>query len=167
MKKMVLIGISFQILVLFSFIFFAYAPLYFGNEVKVRATGFDPRDIFLGNYVRLDYPDIKDVNFDEKVDVGRKVYVVLEKNGDLYKGKFVTKQRPKDEVYLSGRTSGGILQNGIRIRLDLKFGIEKYYLPRQKALDMEKDLRDAEAIVTLGVLKGFARIKKVELQKNN
>lgn len=41
---------------LIALVFFnAYLPILFGDEVKLRARGYDPRDILSGNFVRLDY----------------------------------------------------------------------------------------------------------------
>ncbi|QKF86072.1 GDYXXLXY domain-containing protein [Campylobacter blaseri] len=158
MRKFILFGIIFQISILFSFVAFAYAPLYFGEEIKVKASGFDPRDIFLGNYVYLRYEGLNQIQTEEEFKRGKKVYLILEKEKDLYKGKKVTHKKPKDEVFITGRVT---YQDSV---LNIKFGIEKYFLPQKDALKLEKQLQSKDAVVTLGVLNGLVRIKKFEFE---
>lgn len=114
---------------------YAHAPIYFGKEILVRTELYDPRDMFRGNYVDLSY-EFSNVNGgrDEKRGAGGdKIYAVLKPNNDgVYALEYVSADRPEDGVFLSGRIDMWDRAN---------FGIEAYFLPKDKAIQLENQMR--------------------------
>lgn len=114
---------------------YAHAPIYFGKEILVRTDLYDPRDMFRGNYVDLSY-EFSNVNGgrDEKRGAGGdKIYAVLKPNNDgVYALEYVSANRPEDGVFLSGRIDMWGRAN---------FGIEAYFLPKDKATQLENQMR--------------------------
>ena len=114
---------------------YAHAPIYFGKEILVRTELYDPRDMFRGNYVDLSY-EFSNVNggHDEKRGAGGdKIYAVLKPNNDgVYALEYVSANRPEDGVFLSGRIDMWDRAN---------FGIEAYFLSKDKAIRLENQMR--------------------------
>ena len=114
---------------------YAHAPIYFGKEILVRTELYDPRDMFRGNYVDLSY-EFSNVNGgrDEKHGARNdKIYAVLKPNKDgVYALEYVSANRPEDGVFLSGRIDMWDRAN---------FGIEAYFLPKDKATQLENQMR--------------------------
>lgn len=146
--KLLLIAFVFQFILIGAMFEIAYSPLIFGDEVRVKVKGYDPRDIISGNYILLDY-DIP-LKFDDKLSPSHTdIFIPLELTNDgLY--HFLNPQytKPKDRLFIQVRKS----------RNRLKLGIEKYYLPEKKAKAYEKKLLISPAIATLKIFKGKARI---------
>ena len=70
------------------------------------------------------------------------VYVTLEKNKDgLYYHTGASLEKPKQGVFLRGRLNGYLV----------KYGIEAFFLPKEKALALEKELRSGGGIAVLMV----------------
>ncbi len=163
MKKYVLIAVVFQILILLSMLFFAYAPLHFGTKIKLQATGYDPRDLLLGNYTNLRYIGINQIVTKEEFKNNEPIYLSLEQNGSFFVGKTLSKNKPFKGVYLTGRVNyTSKYKDGYHNRLI--FGIEKYYSTAKNSQNLEKKLRDKKAIVIVGVLNGMARIEDIKIQ---
>ncbi|WP_169764212.1 GDYXXLXY domain-containing protein [Campylobacter mucosalis] len=151
------LAIFIQPLLLVGFFIYAILPLYLGKDVYVKTKGYDPRDFFRGNYVylRYDFNDMKISADDTKLT---DIYAVLEPNKDgIYETISINKTRPNAGVYISGKRYDYI-QN---------FGIEKYFLPLEKALELEKTLRDIDSNITaiahLKIFNGDARLIDVKI----
>ncbi|MCH2556908.1 MAG: GDYXXLXY domain-containing protein [Alcanivorax sp.] len=120
-------------------------PLWVGREVRVATLPVDPRDLFRGQYVRLNYgfsrlpiPDM------ELPRGGDDVYVPLEREGDLWRAGRAQLRPPTRPPFLHGtilRVAGG--------EMVVRYGIEAWFAPPDDALRLEADLRDG----------GVARLK--------
>ncbi len=120
-------------------------PLWVGREVRVATLPVDPRDLFRGQYVRLNYgfsrlpiPDM------ELPRGGDDVYVPLEREGDLWRAGRAQLRPPTRPPFLHGtilRVAGG--------EMVVRYGIEAWFAPLDDALRLEADLRDG----------GVARLK--------
>lgn len=53
--KLIFAAAVFQILAVIAMLAYAYAPIYFGKEILLQTTLYDPRDMLRGDYVRLSY----------------------------------------------------------------------------------------------------------------
>lgn len=160
-KKLLFIAIIFQILILISLVLYAYIPFFYGKEIQVVARGYDPRDIFLGNYVSLRY-DFNEISENKTFKMNEKVYVVLKEHNGIYslKNNSITNKKPKNEVFLAGN-----VRNTYQNKIHIYFGVEKYYTTKENAIKLQKELRKNKAIVTLSVLNGIARIKNIRINK--
>lgn len=167
MKKSIIIAIIFQIFILLSLLLYAYLPLYFGKEIQVRASGHDPRDLFLGNFTALSY-EIGQVKTKIKYKKNQIIYLTLKPNKDFYTAHALKETRPKQGLYLQGRVRYSYdyeptLEGEKRYNTLLKFGIEKYFTTKKSATLLEEALREKNATITLGVIFGIPRIKSVQI----
>lgn len=158
-------AIVFQLLILTGMYVSAALPLWTGTEVRIKTIPVDPRSMFRGNYARLRY-DISQIDADklsgnDDLRNGEKVYVALEPGKDgLYQYAGVSLEKPDSKIFLRGRienrryrTSGGSLR--------IKYGIEAFFAPKEKALQLEKELRDGGVAVLMVASSGKARLKDV------
>ena len=114
-----------------------------GREIVLKTAPVDPRDLFRGYYVRLNY-DVsslngKDVRLPEKVRRNQRVYVALEeKKGPKEKGRAEWKAvaasldrqaLPRNAVIVRGRARYGYQRKNWHSVLALHYGIEKYFVP--------------------------------------
>lgn len=115
-----------------------------GERVWLQTAPVDPRDIFRGDYVELDYavslidlprqsPDLR-ANAPQRGDL---VYLLLSDTGGLVEGTTLQREKPPQGLFLRGR-----IQRNWRIAnphtLSVKFGIEQLFLEQGKGLEMEK-----------------------------
>ena len=174
--KVLIVAVVFQISLIGIMLGYALMPLYFGQEVRVRVNLYDPRDLFRGNYVDLNYEfsnfhsrnfDENDEGdryidqYDERVRDGARVYAVLKPdvNGTYSFAKFSI-SKPDNGVFLAGRYDGYSL---------VKYGIEQFYMSPDSAAKAENEMReeDVNAYAVLMVMdNGKARLKDLIIQKS-
>ena len=162
----IVLTIGFQLLVLVGMYVNAALPLWTGKEVRVKTVPVDPRSLFRGNYARLNYafsvldgdlfPGDKSIRTDEIVYVSLKQPGVEKqgKNG-LYEYDSVSLEKPDSGVFLRGR----IQNRGARYHI--KYGIEAYFAPKDKALELEDKLRSNGVSVLMVSKSGKAVLKDV------
>lgn len=154
-------AIAFQLLVLVGMVVNAALPLWTGTEIRVRTVPVDPRSLFRGNYVRLGYEfgDLPEDALREEGGArhGEVVHVRLERGeGGEYGYAGVSLDPPADGVFLRGRIVG-FLPEHQRVR----YGIEAFFAPKEKALKLEKDLRHGGIAVLMVAGNGRAALKDV------
>ena len=121
-----------------------FYPLWIGEEIRVKTVPVDPRDLFRGNYARLSYAFS---NFEsEDLRPGDVVYLPLTRDGELWTAGEPGHQKPEQGLFLRGRVSANPWRGGSRLR----FGIEALFAPKEKALALERELRE-EAVAVLRV----------------
>ena len=153
-------AIAFQLVVLVGMVVNAALPLWTGTEVRVRTVPVDPRSMFRGNYARLGYefgtlPEgaLRPV---EVLRPGEVVYVGLEPgDGDGYVFAGASLERPAEGVFLRGRLA--TVDAPYRVR----FGIEAFFAPKERALELEKDLRNGGIAILMVSGSGRAALKDV------
>ena len=117
-----------------------------GKTVFLRTALLDPRDLFRGDYVKLNY-EISSIPVsktrgtikDEAGARGRKVYAVLKEGwrglADL---DYVTGERPKTGLFIQGRQESRWRPPGIGdTAVQLRYGIESYYVQQGAGREME------------------------------
>ena len=154
-------AIAFQLLVLVGMVVHAALPLWTGTEVRVRTVPVDPRSLFRGNYVRLAYAfeTLPEDALREEggARYGEVVHVRLERgDGGEYAYAGVSLDPPSEGVFLRGRVIG-FLPEHQRVR----YGIEAFFAPKEKALKLEKDLRNGGIAVLMVAGNGRAALKDV------
>ncbi len=147
----------------------AYLPVLFGDELRVRARGYDPRDILSGNFVRLDYGiRVKEDELPQDRQI-KEFFVLLvdENNDEVFEFGKIFLYEPQNELYIKAKRSH-------RWSDSLEIGAEKYFAPKEKALEIERKLRSLSgdafdgngrfgALVTLKIYKGKARIVDLKI----
>lgn len=152
----------------------------FGQNITIRGSALNRRDVFRGDFMQLDY-EINEVtlehldneilkyknenrNFEELK--GKSLYITLKKEGSYYVVDKVMLKEPKEGIYLKGRYEYPIWVenkesmegkiNGIRI----EYSIDKYF-----ASSKDKNNRDFEKQIiyaNLKVYKGYSLLKGIE-----
>ncbi len=138
-KIFILLGI-FWLVVIGGFIGYKEYTLRTGQEVLLKTTPVDPRDLFRGDYVVLRY-DISNLNSQSVVferndfKSGDKVYVALNTTEKYAFATKVYSQPPSDELFIKGT-----LKDGGNGRFNVEYGIESYFVPEGKGRDIERQL---------------------------
>ncbi len=157
------------------FVSFFY-PLWFGTAVKLRVGGYDPRDIFRGNYTQLSYNFSNlyldsistDITTKQIFRFGDEIYVELKpsKEGE-YQPVGVWENPPQTENVLLKTTLRDNYYNYPYITLSA--GIESYFSSPQRALALEKDLQNADSLKVFVIARitkgGIARIERIDYER--
>ena len=169
MKNKIFIGlivvVIFQLLVLVVEYVGAVYPIYTGQEIRLKTTPIDPRSMFRGNYARLRY-EIGEVSGEaiNKVRVprnGEVVYVRLNAGeGGLYEFAGASLEKPADGVFIRGRIQDSSRRSK-RPTYRVKYGIEALFAPKEKALDLEKRLRQSAVARVMVADNGKATLVEV------
>lgn len=163
--KLIFAAAVFQILAVIAMLAYAYAPIYFGKDILIRTTVYDPRDMFRGDYVRLSYGFAGIYELDKRGLSkrrqlhGTEIYAVLKQDKDgKYKFDRYSFERPNGGMFLAGRVNYNTA----------KFGIEAFFMPPKKARQMERDMMEFNATAVISVMdNGKARIKDIVIEKPN
>jgi uncharacterized membrane-anchored protein len=163
--KGLLIAIALQGVILIGMYARASLPLWTGTEIRVKTLPVDPRSLFRGNYARLnyDFSTIPHEKFmgDVTLRSGEKVYISLQQNeSGLYEYAGAWLEPPEDGIYLRGRVEQRTYRNP-KGPVSIKYGIEAFFAPKEKALEMERELRNGGVAVLMVSDDGRARIKAV------
>jgi uncharacterized membrane-anchored protein len=122
--------------------------LHIGKVIHLRTAPIDPRDLFRGDYVRLNYEISRiSVNMVESADraagakKGAKIYVNLKEgpNG-LYEPASAGFQKPQEGLYLTGRIPHPYQNLQAVNPIWVNYGIEAYFVEQGKGREMEKRL---------------------------
>jgi uncharacterized membrane-anchored protein len=143
-KRFLVIGLTLtitaQMVVLATEYLSSVWPLWFGSPVILKTAPVDPRSLFRGNYVRLNY-DISLINKNltsEQFKINEVGYVTLKKEEGVSIATGLYHEKPKSGVFIRGRVSR---DETIRRGYSMKYGIEAYFMPKKKAHRVEHSLR--------------------------
>jgi uncharacterized membrane-anchored protein len=158
--------IALQIAVLAGEYLNAVYPLWVGKEITLETRPYDPRSMFRGNYARLNY-DISSVDMSlaqtqPPLRNGEVIYVSLkydEKKG-LYIFDKASLEKPSEGIFIRGRANFTYRSRTGPFRV--RYGIEAYFAPKDKALQLEKDLRHGGIARIMLASNGKAILKSVE-----
>ena len=160
-KKKIFIGIGiFWLIIIGGFIISKEYTLRSGKEVLLKTIPVDPRDLFRGDYVILSY-EISRIELDEILNSyefkkNDKVFVSLDIDADN-KGSFkdVSINKPKKGLFIEGA-----IEDVRRERLNIKYGIESYFVPEGRGRVIERNLKNTYTKVVIdkfgrAVIKGL------------
>lgn len=169
MSRKLIIGLTaailFQLIVLVGMYVSAAMPEWTGTEIRIKTIPVDPRSMFRGNYARLRY-DISriqspDLGGGEDMRNGEVIYVSLSEDVDgLYQYASASLDEPDDGIFLRGRIFDQDYEDEV-IYYRVKYGVEAYFAPKEKALQLEKELRDGGVAVLMVAGSGRARLTNV------
>lgn len=158
-----------QIAILIGMIVLDGLPLVLGERIKLKVVPVDPRDLFRGDYVVLDY-EFSRVEpgsvaglaagttnlrnpYDHELE-GQEVFVSLVPSGDHHEAAFRSTKRPDSGPYIRGT-----LTNPWRQRLDC--GIEAYYVQEGEGRRLETLIRDRKILAEVAVWHGHAKLVRL------
>ncbi len=115
-----------------------------GRRIHLRTAPIDPRDIFRGDYVRLEYevstlaPTLLSEELAaSEIRRGQSVYTELQVGpGDLAHAVGVTLSKPASGIYLRGRAEASSKPGAGPLRLT--YGIEKYFVQQGRGIEIEQ-----------------------------
>ena len=120
-----------------------------GKTYLIKCEPVDPRDLLSGDYISLRY-DISTLpeRFQELDYKNEDVYITLQPSGPVWEVQHVGKVPPtRGMPYLKGQGNGR----------EIKYGIERYYVPEGKGKNVPNNLYSQIAIQPGGV----AQLKKL------
>jgi len=135
-RTTLIVGIGFQLMVLIAMIVSPLTTLLIGDTILLRVVPVDPRDLFRGDYVILDYElsrvpaqGFPRLQFTDHQ--GQTVYVTIvpEEDGKHWRASQFTLQKPSNGKFLRGKIKGWN-------RID--FGIESYFVQEREGLKYER-----------------------------
>lgn len=164
-----MIVIVFQITVLAGEYVGAIYPLWSGEEIRLKTIPVDPRSLFRGNYARLRYEIStiagKDLAGKENLRNGEVVYVRLKPDADgLYVFDGAGLEKPGSGPFIRGRLQRERSQ-GRSVMYEVRYGIEAYFAPKEKALALEREMRGGGIAVIMVAGSGKAALKEVITNK--
>lgn len=156
--------IIFVLLQVFVLVFMAgshYAVQWYGEDVRLKTAPVDPRDLFYGDYVILNYEiseiDISKFKGNDQPEAGDTIYVLVKKEGEYHEivSAHLDKPTPgENEQVLKGRVDYVIRdwdpQEGEtnRIRtVRTVYGFERYYVPEGTGRELENARGQFDVIV--------------------
>jgi uncharacterized membrane-anchored protein len=154
------VTIALQVVVLSGMVVKSVMPLWNGTEIRVKTVPVDPRSMFRGNYAQLNYeigqlPDsvLSDVT---PLRIGEIVYIGLQPDDNgLYGFADASLDKPAAGVFLRGR----IVNDHAPYRV--QYGIEAFFAPKQKALQLQRELRSGGVAVLMISDTGRVALKDV------
>lgn len=159
-KRIFYLTIAFWLLIFSGFIFYKEYTLRTGTEVILRTEPVDPRDIFRGDYVVLNYEistlDLKEIPADDSYfDYNDRIYLALELEDGYGVSKKVYRSPPDNELYIKGKVrdiiydweayedsiieieEDGIIQEEPYFgELRIEYGIESYFVPEGRGIEI-------------------------------
>ena len=160
-KLFLLIGI-FWLIIIIGFVAVKEYTLQTGTEVLLKTIPVDPRDLFRGDYITLNYEistlDLSSLKTDSiGFNNNDWVYVALNKK-DIYEiPSGVYKNAPKEELFIKG-----VVKYVRDNKLGIEYGIESYFVPEGEGKEIERLQRSQTLDVQVSIDKfGNAVIKKL------
>jgi len=164
-KKFLLLGL-FWLIIIIVFIVNKEYTLRTGREVLLKTEPVDPRDLFRGDYVILNY-EISSLDLSmlsgraDEFMPGDGVYVALDPSIKCASPIGIYKTEPKTGVFVKGT-----IRNISRNNLSVKYGIENYFVPEGKGREIER-LRGDNLVIRASVDRfGTAAIKDLLINGN-
>ena len=139
MNKKMFLGIGiFWLIIVIGFVAFKEFTLITGKEVLLKTMPVDPRDLFRGDYVVLNY-DISALDFNSlptdsaNFNDSDRVYVTLKIEDKYGVPTGIYRDPPKEGLFIKG-TVKDVQGNGLII----EYGIESYFVPEGKGWEIQR-----------------------------
>lgn len=150
MNRRIMVVAAIQLLLLCGMVAGKQYTLNTGQQVLLETQPIDPRSLFRGDYVVLNYTinnlALDELEGDDDFERHEDVYVVLEKSGDYHAPVAVHREMPAVDSpvikgttrYLqSGRWTATTQQQENGRFLSVKYGIENYFVPEGTGRELE------------------------------
>ena len=185
-KRYLVVKVLFQIGIVVGMVLLSMRPLVDGREIRLKVQGRDPRDLFRGDYVALNY-EFSTLNLDSipndldpeaRYTFGDELYLEMKQRGRFYRPVGLwTKPHDKNlfiqvtvDYHILATDNAGIMakkpKHGRGI-IGIRGGIEEYYTNPESAQRLESLVNrgtvDSIQVVAYVMVSedGVARIKKL------
>jgi len=160
MKKSVFIILTLWFTIIVTFVATQEYTLINGREVLLETVPVDPRDLFRGDYVILNYK-IAQVSKYNNIEDNKTVYLPLKIHpNNVASARQITEYIPKDSFFIKGKMGNcpsviPFFSSGRCIN----FGIESYFVKEHTGRELETNLRNG-ALVKVSIDRfGNAKVK--------
>jgi uncharacterized membrane-anchored protein len=160
--------VVFWLLIFSGFIAYKEYTLRTGTEVLFKTLPVDPRDLFRGDYVTLNY-EISTLDMEklpsEESDFynDEPVYLALELKNGYGIPKKISTTPPEDGLYIKGKVKdviydwetdeSGVTKGEATVKeLRVDYGIESYFVPEGRGMEIEKAQRTEKTEVDAKVI---------------
>ena len=161
MLKKFILFVFLQVIVLVFMAGSHYAVQWYGEEIRLKTAPVDPRDLFYGDYVILNYEiseiDISKFKGSQQPEAGDTVYVLVKKEGDYHEivSAHLDKPAPAaNEQVLKGKVDYVIRdwdpQRGETdhiLTVRVVYGFERYFVPEGTGRELEDKRGQFDVIV--------------------
>jgi len=153
-KKIFYLTVVFWLLIFSGFIAYKEYTLRTGTEVMLKTLPVDPRDLFRGDYVTLNYEigtlDMEKLQAENSYFYNDEpVYLALELKNEYGTPKGIYTTPPEDELYIKGKVkdiiydwetdeSGIMTEEATIKKLRVDYGIKSYFVPEGRGMEIEK-----------------------------
>ncbi|WP_299792487.1 GDYXXLXY domain-containing protein [uncultured Shewanella sp.] len=113
-------------------------PIWTGEAIVLKTEPVDPRSLFRGNFVRLNY-EINRVTVEgggKDYKEGEVIFVTLIEKQGIWQAETIDIKRPEHGSYIRGRIRS-IDSGSVRV----EYGIEAFFMPKEKALKVQDEMR--------------------------
>ena len=140
-------------IVILSIIAVKWFTIFFGTEILLKNQPVDPRDLFRGDYVNLNYEissvDLNKTPYDHDFIYGDKIYASLSKKDKFWTIDSVSHSKPvldEDQVCMKGK-----VEYIWSDRVSIDWGIESYFVPEGEGrpIEQQENARNVSAIVSV------------------
>lgn len=150
MNRRIMVVAAIQLLLLCGMVAGKQYTLNTGEQILLETQPIDPRSLFRGDYVVLNYTinslALDELEGDDNFERHEEVFVVLEKSGDYHAPVAVHREMPAVDSpvikgtirYLQGGRWNAATQQQENGRfLSVKYGIENYFVPEGTGRELE------------------------------
>jgi uncharacterized membrane-anchored protein len=168
-----IIAILFQASVLVGEYVSSVYPHWTGKEIILKMRPVDPRSMFRGQYVNLNYEInslsselMKEIDTsDQTLRQGEIVYVSLKENDGIWEASSVNLSKPLTGMFIQGR----IHRRWRGSTVSIKYGIEAYFASPKRAKEIEnsvrKESRNGKAFAIVMIASnGKAALKEIAIK---
>ena len=140
-------------LIIISLIFLPKAvTLSLGKDILLKTEPVDPRDLFRGDYVNLNYEIstiyLDNTPFDHDFLAGDPIYAILSEKEKYWTIDSVSHTKPdinSEEVCMKGTIRWSTDNN-----MNVEWGIESYFVPEGEGIPIQKQIENTSVIVSVG-----------------
>ncbi|AKB36653.1 putative membrane-anchored protein [Methanosarcina siciliae C2J] len=167
-KQIFYLTIVFWLLIFSGFILFKEYTLKTGKEILLKTEPVDPRDLFRGDYVILNYEistlDLEKIPAEDRhFEYNDRVYLALAVEDGYGVPKKIYSTPPDNELYIKGTVKqliydweedgDGLIAEEPRIKgLRVEYGIESYFVPEGRGIEIERQQWGGEEGVDVKVV---------------
>lgn len=176
-----IIVVVLQILVLLAIALSHYATAAYGEEIKLKTVPIDPRDMFYGDYVTLQY-EISELPISLWKDENKPtdsegllsntiVYVVIQPSDSadgMYQAQGFYTEKPAvsgNQLLLKGKVDyvNGPFTDDEKATVRIHYGIERFYVSENTGKELEEQSQKGEIIGTVKISKWSSPVlEKIE-----
>ena len=174
-KNKKILVLSIPIIILILMIILPLMTYLMGETIILKTRPYDPRDLFRGDYVSLDY-EIEEIDinkFEDGIIINDdgiykneidKVYIVLKDLNGIHTVDYVAKDKPQNKPYLFAKIQG--IRNAYKDSNEpaivvLDCGLDNYFVPENTGIELEEMSREGELFVEVKTLGDYAILKSI------